>query len=91
MWRAKAIGFVGRGKERQVDFPFGKRPSFCKMCHSCVSLCPMTIIPCDGAMEPGHEYLCGKCESQLSMNENFPDTCVQCDLGKGFGCTRAAV
>ena len=23
MWQAKAIGFVGRGKDRRIDFPFG--------------------------------------------------------------------
>ena len=91
MWQAKAIGFVGRGKDRHVDFPFGVRPAFCKMCLSCIQECPMTISPCDGPMKPGEEYFCGKCESQLSMNEDFSDTCVQCNLGKGFGCTRAGV
>lgn len=89
MWQANAIGFIGRGKHRRVDFPFGVRPAFCKMCFSCVDLCPMTITPCEGPMKPGEEYLCGKCESQLSMNEDFPDTCAQCNLGKGFGCIRA--
>ncbi len=91
MWQAKAIGFVGRGKQRRVDFPFGKRPASCKMCLSCIDLCPMTISPCGGPMKKGEEYFCGQCESQTSMNEDFPDTCVQCNLGKGFGCTRATV
>ena len=91
MWQANAIGFVGRGKQRHVDFPFGTKPAFCKMCLSCVDECPMTITPCDGPMNRGEEYFCGKCESQLSMNETCPDSCVQCNLGKGFGCTRAAV
>jgi predicted molibdopterin-dependent oxidoreductase YjgC len=45
MWQAKAIGFVGRGKDRHVDFPFGVRPDFCKRCGSCTMLCPMTISP----------------------------------------------
>jgi NADH dehydrogenase/NADH:ubiquinone oxidoreductase subunit G len=90
-WQARAIGFVGRGKDRCVDFPFEERPVFCKMCHGCVDVCPMTIPPCDGPMKPGEEYLCGKCESQLSMNERCPEMCVQCELGEGFGCTRAAV
>ena len=89
MWQAKALGFVGRGKQRRVDFPFGVKPATCKMCLSCVDLCPMTITPCDGPMKTGEEYFCGKCESQLSMNEDCPDTCAQCDLGKGFGCIRA--
>jgi NADH dehydrogenase/NADH:ubiquinone oxidoreductase subunit G len=89
MWQARALGFVGRGKQRKVDFPFGVRPDFCKMCNSCVDLCPMTITPCDGPMKPGEEYLCDKCESQLSMAENAPEMCVQCELGKGFHCIRA--
>jgi len=88
VWQAKAIGFVGRGRDRRVDFPFGARPDFCKMCGMCVDICPMTITPCNGPMKPGEEYFCGQCESQLSMNADFPDTCVYCDLGKGFQCER---
>jgi NADH dehydrogenase/NADH:ubiquinone oxidoreductase subunit G len=88
MWKARAIGFVGRGKERHIDFPFGIRPQFCKQCGSCVELCPMTIVPCDGPMKPGKEYLCDKCESQLLTNENATGGCVWCKLGQGFGCGR---
>ena len=88
MWGARAIGFVGRGKERHVDFPFGVRPDFCKECNSCIQLCPMTITPCDGPMGPGEERLCGKCEAQLMVTERIPDTCVLCDLGNGFNCAR---
>jgi len=88
MWQAKALGFVGRGKDRHVDFPFGIKPDFCKGCNSCVDLCPMTITPCPGPMKSGEEYLCSLCESQLSMAENVPDTCVMCELGIGFQCTR---
>jgi bidirectional [NiFe] hydrogenase diaphorase subunit len=88
LWKARAIGFVGRGKERHIDFPFGVRPEFCKQCGSCVELCPMTITPCDGPMKPGKEYLCDKCESQLLTNENAPGGCVWCKLGEGVGCGR---
>jgi NADH dehydrogenase/NADH:ubiquinone oxidoreductase subunit G len=88
MWGARAIGFVGRGDDRHIDFPLGVRPDFCKHCGSCVTLCPMTITPCDGPMKTGEEYLCGKCESQLSMAETASDTCVWCELGKGFQCSR---
>jgi NADH dehydrogenase/NADH:ubiquinone oxidoreductase subunit G len=90
MWGARAIGFVGRGKERHVDFPFGVRPDFCKECNSCIQLCPMTITPCDGPMAPGEERLCGKCEAQLMVTERIPDACVLCDLGNGFNCARHA-
>jgi NADH dehydrogenase/NADH:ubiquinone oxidoreductase subunit G len=88
MWGARAIGFVGRGDDRHIDFPLGVRPDFCKHCGSCIELCPMTVTPCDGPMKTGEEYLCGKCESQLSMAETASDTCVWCDLGKGFQCSR---
>ena len=86
VWQARAIGFVGRGKDRHVDYPFGIRPDFCKQCDSCVQICPMTIPPCDGPMKPGEEYLCRKCESQL-MDET-PGSCTWCKLGEGFGCGR---
>ena len=88
LWDARALGFVGRGKARHVDFPFGVRPEFCKQCQSCIQLCPMTITPCDGPMGPGEERLCGKCEGQLAITERAPDACVWCDLGRGFDCSR---
>lgn len=87
-WQARALGFVGRGKDRHVALPFDKRPEFCKRCWSCSDICPMTITPCPGPMEEGEERLCGLCESQLSMVENIPDTCIWCELGKGFRCVR---
>ena len=90
IWKAKAKGFVGRGKERHVDFPFGIKPEFCKQCDNCIQLCPMTVVPCDGPMKPGEERLCGKCESQLLINENAPGGCEWCKLGEGFGCGRYA-
>jgi len=88
VWQSKSLGFVGRGKYRHVALPFNTRPDFCKRCWSCSELCPMTITPCDAPMKEGEEYLCGKCESQLTMALDSPDTCVQCRLGEGFGCLR---
>jgi len=89
VWKVGALGFVGRGKDRHVDYPFGVRPDFCKLCGNCIQLCPMTITPCDGPMRPGEERLCGKCESQLTMEEQIPGGCVQCRLGESFGCGRS--
>jgi len=90
VWKARAIGFVGRGNNRHVDHPFGVRPDFCKQCGACIQLCPMTITPCNGPMKPGEERLCGNCESQLMVNENAPGGCEWCKLGEGFGCGRYA-
>lgn len=88
MWQAKALGFVGRGKDRKVEFPFGHKPDFCKNCNTCIDICPMTITPCSGPVKDGQEYLCSSCESQLIMADSQPGSCVWCDLGKGFQCTR---
>ncbi len=88
LFHATAIGFVGRGKNRRVESPFGVISELCKRCGTCIDLCPMTITPCDGPMKPGEERLCGKCESQLIEAERTPDTCVWCELGKGFQCGR---
>jgi NADH dehydrogenase/NADH:ubiquinone oxidoreductase subunit G len=89
VWQAQAIGFVGRGKDRHVDFPFGIRPDFCKLCDNCIQICPMTIPPCDGPIKPGEEYLCGKCDSQLMISEDAPGGCTWCRLGESF-CGRYA-
>ena len=88
VWRADALGEIGRGENLRVSLPFGKRPDTCKRCNACVYVCPMTITPCDGPMREGEEYLCGKCASQLTMMSDAPDSCVRCKLGKGFDCIR---
>jgi len=85
---AGAIGFVGRGKDRRVGFPFGERLEFCKQCGECISVCPMAMTPCDGPMKVGQERLCGKCEPKMAFAEKTPGFCVACDLGEGFQCDR---
>jgi NADH dehydrogenase/NADH:ubiquinone oxidoreductase subunit G len=90
VWKARAIGFVGRGKDRHVEHPFGVRPDFCKQCSNCTQICPMTITPCDGPMKPGKERLCSQCESQLMIADQNPGSCVWCKLGEGFACGRYA-
>ncbi len=90
VWKSRAIGFVGRGKDRRVEYPFGVRPEFCKQCGNCTQLCPMTITPCDGPMKPGKERLCSQCEAQLMIADQTPGSCVWCKLGEGFACGRYA-
>ena len=90
IWQSRSLGFVGRGKERHVALPFDTRPEFCKRCDACIDFCPMTITPCPGPLKNGEEALCGLCESQLSMAEEIPGTCVDCRLGEGFNCINSS-
>ena len=86
----KAIGFVGRGKDRRVDSPFGVRSELCRQCGTCIDVCPMTIVPCSGPMKRGQERLCGQCETKMPFAEKTPGFCVACDLGEGFQCVRSS-
>lgn len=90
IWKANAIGFVGRGKDRHIDHPFGIRSEFCKHCGDCLQLCPMTLPPCEGPMRPGEERLCSACEAQLMVADMTPGSCVKCGLGEGFACGQYA-
>ena len=86
VWQSQSLGFVGRGGDRHVALPFDKRPDLCKRCNNCVEVCPMTITPCPGPQkEPG---ICALCEAQTMVIENIPDTCFNCELGRGFQCAR---
>jgi NADH dehydrogenase/NADH:ubiquinone oxidoreductase subunit G len=90
IWRSKSLGFTGRGKERHVALPFDKRPEFCKRCDACIDFCPMTITPCPGPLKEGEKAICGLCESQLSMAQEMPGSCVDCRLGEGFNCINSS-
>ncbi|KPA18100.1 hydrogenase HoxU [Candidatus Magnetomorum sp. HK-1] len=85
----KPLGFVGRGKNRHVEFPFGLRSELCNDCGRCIDLCPMTMPACDGLMKPGEEHLCGNCESKLSDDDLALGYCVGCYFGEGFHCERS--
>jgi bidirectional [NiFe] hydrogenase diaphorase subunit len=84
----KALGFVGRGKDRRVESPFDLRSELCNECGRCLDLCPMGMTPCDGPMHPGEERLCGNCEPKISFAEETPGFCISCDMGEGFQCER---
>jgi NADH dehydrogenase/NADH:ubiquinone oxidoreductase subunit G len=86
IWQSQSLGLVGRGSERRRALPFDTRPDLCKRCNNCIQVCPMTIVTCQ---TPLHESgICGMCESQRTMVENIEDTCVMCELGRGFQCVR---
>jgi NADH dehydrogenase/NADH:ubiquinone oxidoreductase subunit G len=84
----KALGFVGRGKDRRVEAPFNLKSELCNECGRCLDLCPMGMTPCDGPMNPGEERLCGNCEPKISFAEETPGFCISCDMGEGFQCER---
>lgn len=87
----KAIGFVGRGKDRRVASPFDLYSRLCNECGRCIDLCPMTVVPCNGPMMPGEERLCGDCESKMFTEESTQGRCIACYIGEGFQCERAIV
>lgn len=82
---SESLGFVGRGINRHVSLPFGDR-NLCLHCNECLSVCPMSITPCEGPMLEGH--MCGKCESTMSIAEGNEDACFWCEMGRGFMCSR---
>ena len=88
LFGAKALGFVGRGKDRRVSAPFNALSEYCIHCGLCTDLCPMAVVPCGGYMKSGEERLCGECESQMLLANEYPDSCVWCELGEGFQCGR---
>ncbi len=87
----KAIGFIGRGKNRQVTSPFNLFNELCNECGRCTDLCPMTITPCEGTMPPGEERLCGNCESKMFTEDATQGYCTGCYMGEGIQCERAVL
>lgn len=85
---ANALGFIGRGKTRHVEFALGFRRDLCKNCGFCLVYCPMSATPCGPRMKAGEGRLCGQCESRAMTTESYAGVCIRCELGKGFQCAR---
>ena len=54
-----AIGFVGRGQNREVVTPFRVASEVCRNCGACMYICPVVNLQCRGAKSPGE--LCNSC------------------------------
>jgi len=54
-----AIGFVGRGQEREVVTPFHLSSEVCRNCGACMYICPVVELQCRGVKSPGE--LCNSC------------------------------
>ena len=55
----KAIGFVGRGKNRRITTPFDERSEVCRLCGGCQYICPACQSRCQGPQE--ESALCNAC------------------------------
>jgi bidirectional [NiFe] hydrogenase diaphorase subunit len=54
-----AIGFVGRGQNREVVTPFREASEICRNCGACMYICPIVDLQCRGVKSPGE--LCNSC------------------------------
>jgi bidirectional [NiFe] hydrogenase diaphorase subunit len=54
-----ALGFVGRGQNREVVTPFRMASEICRNCGACMYICPVVELQCHGAKSPGE--LCNSC------------------------------
>lgn len=57
--RGGAIGFVGRGQNREVVTPFHEASEVCRNCGACMYICPVVELQCRGVKSPGE--LCNSC------------------------------
>jgi NADH dehydrogenase/NADH:ubiquinone oxidoreductase subunit G len=57
--RGGAIGFVGRGQNREVVTPFREASEVCRNCGACMYICPVVELQCRGVKSPGE--LCNSC------------------------------
>ena len=84
---AKAIGFRGRGEQRDIGTPFDIRSEECRLCGACMYICPACQLRCT-YNEP-EKAICGGC-ANLSPPcievEPFDDMmcymepCVACEI-----------
>jgi len=80
-----AIGFVGRGKKREVITPFRMASEICRNCGACMYICPAVNLQCRGVNSPG--ALCNSCliitpqclekYGQVMCSQNSCGACVE--------------
>jgi bidirectional [NiFe] hydrogenase diaphorase subunit len=54
-----AIGFIGRGKNREAVTPFRAKSDICRNCGACMYICPIVELKCLGYNTQGE--LCNSC------------------------------
>jgi NADH dehydrogenase/NADH:ubiquinone oxidoreductase subunit G len=62
---AQAIGFVNRGKDREITTPFDAKSDVCRTCGGCMYICPVCELRCQGPDAPAD--VCGGCANVLPV------------------------
>jgi len=57
--QGKAIGFVGRGRNRRITTPFDEKSDVCRLCGGCMYICPVCQARCQGPQE--ESAVCNAC------------------------------
>lgn len=78
-----AIGFIGRGINREVSTPFRTASELCRNCGACMYICPAVDVQCRGPKSAGE--LCSSCLrfSPKCLNEHdqlmcYLESCAAC-------------
>ncbi len=81
---ARAIGFVGRGKDRRITTPFDEKSDVCRLCGACMYICPVCEARCQGPQE--ESAICGACLAceppcldKWDDMKCYMDPCVWCE------------
>ena len=86
---AKAIGFQGRGRYRDIGTPFDIKSPVCRLCGGCIYVCPACQLRC--TYSDPTKVICGGCanlEPPCIEKEQFHDMmcymqpCVACEIRK---------
>ena len=85
---AKAIGFRGRGEQRDIGTPFDIRSEECRLCGGCMYICPACQLRCT-YNEP-EKAICGGCANlspppcieveQFDDMMCYMEPCVACEI-----------
>ncbi len=84
---AKAIGFRGRGENRDIGTPFDIKSEECRLCGGCIHVCPACQLRCTYS-EPD-KAICGGCanlsppcveKKQFDDMMCYMEPCVACEI-----------
>ena len=84
---AQAIGFRGRGENRDIGTPFDVQSEECRLCGGCIHVCPVCTLRCTYTQP--EKAVCGGCANLAPPcleRDNFDDMmcymdpCVACEI-----------